>query len=98
MHVLILSFQQSYLSAIAYIGNMELDTTHRVTYTGHPDFRRSAKARPKLAPVIVAPVREKFASETQTQADFPAFNGMPARRRPAQPAPSTIQIKYDNLK
>lgn len=85
---------------------MQMDTTHRATYTGHANFRRSAKHKPAIdprtgastgAPLAAVAQREKFASVTQTHADFPGFTGKQLRRRaPAQPAPSTIRITYDD--
>lgn len=77
-------------------GSMEFETTHRDTYKEiKGDYRAKPVVHKDKASVGK---RGKFSDETQFKHDFPGFGSkQPLPPKPAEPAPTTIDLKFNNM-
>lgn len=76
-------------------GSHVFDTTHSDTYKF---IKGDHRARPMVAKDAAPTIgRGKFRGETQSMHDFPGYRGrQPLPPRPAEPAPATIDLRFDN--
>ncbi|XP_076457679.1 uncharacterized protein LOC143291611 [Babylonia areolata] len=76
-------------------GNHTFDTTHGVTYKGVKGDHRVLPMVQKAT--VPAGKRGRFNGETQSKRDFPGYGGrQPVPPKAADPAPTTIDLKFDN--
>ena len=91
----ILSFSLKVTTCCLCQGDHVFDTTHNDTYKG-------VKGDHRVKPIVQkattpAGRRGKFNGETQSKRDFPGYAGrQPMPPKPAEPAPTTIDLKFDN--
>ncbi|OWF52427.1 uncharacterized protein LOC110447807 [Mizuhopecten yessoensis] len=77
-------------------GEHFMDTTHNDTYK-KIDGHHRADAFYQKPKIEISKKLGTFQKQTQSMSDFPGYsNGMPTRMRPACPAPSTIDLRFDN--
>ncbi|KAK3106960.1 hypothetical protein FSP39_003976 [Pinctada imbricata] len=78
-------------------GDMLLNTTNQDTYKSFPPGDHRAERIVKEPSLQASKIKGKFQSETQNRHDFPAYrNTQTLRARMAEPAPDTIDLKFDN--
>jgi len=78
-------------------GDMFLDTTHNDTYTNITGDHRPTRVEQRSTLAVPSNKKGTFQSQTQNRFDFPGYkNGQPIRARPIEPAPTTIDLRFDN--
>ncbi|XP_046565330.1 stabilizer of axonemal microtubules 2-like isoform X1 [Haliotis rubra] len=76
-------------------GEMNFDTTHNRTFQNISGDHRVKPITNK--PDLPLHRRERFNGESQSKRDFPGFmSGQPLPPKPAEPAPATIDLRFDN--
>ncbi|XP_071095136.1 stabilizer of axonemal microtubules 2-like [Haliotis cracherodii] len=76
-------------------GDMSFDTTHNRTFQNITGDHRVKPITNK--PDLPLHRRERFNGESQSKRDFPGFmSGQPLPPKPAEPAPATIDLRFDN--
>jgi hypothetical protein len=75
-------------------GDMFMKTTNNDTFTRHEGDNR-VKRTTHSPTLKVGKALGKFENQTQSKRDFPQYRN-PERAIPAEPAPCTIDLKFDN--
>ena len=75
-------------------GDMFMKTTNNDTFTRHEGDNR-VKITTHSPTLKVGKALGKFENQTQSKRDFPQYRN-PERAIPAEPAPCTIDLKFDN--
>ena len=76
---------------------MFLNTTNKDTYKNFPPGDHRAERIVNQPTLQVSKIRGKFQNETQNRRDFPAYNNSQSlRAKMAEPAPATIDLRFDN--
>ena len=81
-------------SNIKMEGDMFMKTTNNDTFTRHEGDNR-VKRTTHSPTLKVGKALGKFENQTQSKRDFPQYRN-PERAIPAEPAPCTIDLKFDN--
>ena len=80
---------------LLFSGNHSFNTTHDTTYQ---NIKGDHRVKPLVQP-DTTPLRKRgnFQGKTQTMLDFPGYSrGQPKPPKAAEPAPATIDLKFDN--